>query len=159
MRKTKPRSTTVLYLIGRAGCFSFVDQSQSILQQSQSNPELCDTQLGTLSCFCIFDFSQDHQKTCPYVEEQCRDCEANIQRRHLNTHYKEECPKRLVECVHCQKKYRFMEKTVSIIVKAHFLEQSTMDHIHFSQTTQRLNENSLSFFVINRILYRHTIER
>ena len=52
-----------------------------------------------------------------------------------------------------------MEKTVSIIVKAFFLEQSTMDHIHFSQTTYRLNENSLSFFVMNCILYRHTIER
>ncbi|KAJ7356019.1 activation of NF-kappaB-inducing kinase [Desmophyllum pertusum] len=54
--------------------------------------------------------AEKHQGDCPYEEEQCSDCGDYIQRRHLNTHYNEECPQRLVECAFCHHNYRFAKK-------------------------------------------------
>ncbi|KAL9976073.1 hypothetical protein ACROYT_G013320 [Oculina patagonica] len=56
--------------------------------------------------------AEEHQKACPYEEERCTDCGTDIQRRNLETHCKEECPERMVECTFCHDNYRFARKEI-----------------------------------------------
>ncbi|XP_078367929.1 TNF receptor-associated factor 4-like isoform X2 [Oculina patagonica] len=55
--------------------------------------------------------AEDHRDECSYEErEVCLACEDNIQRRLLEAHRNDECPKRIIECVHCQDEFYFIQK-------------------------------------------------
>ncbi|XP_067054589.1 TNF receptor-associated factor 4-like isoform X2 [Acropora muricata] len=54
--------------------------------------------------------AEEHQRDCPYEDTACSGCGENIQRRLLETHLDDECPKRIVECAFCQDEFYFIQK-------------------------------------------------
>ncbi len=58
-------------------------------------------------------FFKDHKNGCPYEDEECLACGGSIQRRLLEKHHDEECPKRIIECEHCQDEFTFVQKQAS----------------------------------------------
>ncbi|XP_078371051.1 TNF receptor-associated factor 6-like isoform X1 [Oculina patagonica] len=54
--------------------------------------------------------AEDHKNGCPYEDEECLACGGSIQRRLLEKHHDEECPKRIIECEHCQDEFTFVQK-------------------------------------------------
>ena len=50
---------------------------------------------------------------CPYEDEECMACGDKMQRQLLGNHYDDECPKRIIECEHCQDEFMFVQKQAS----------------------------------------------
>lgn len=55
-------------------------------------------------------YAEDHNGECCYEDQNCLACDARVQRRLLEHHHNEWCPKRIIECVHCQDEFTFIEK-------------------------------------------------
>jgi TNF receptor-associated factor 4 len=50
---------------------------------------------------------EDHLQECPYQLVSCsNDCGMNLQRRHLQNHLENDCPKRLIKCQYCNEEGR-----------------------------------------------------
>ena len=62
----------------------------------------------------VFFSLQEHIGECSYEDQNCLACDALVQRRHLEMHQNDSCPKRIIECAHCQDEYTFIEKQASI---------------------------------------------
>ncbi|XP_068725653.1 TNF receptor-associated factor 6-like isoform X2 [Montipora capricornis] len=54
--------------------------------------------------------AEEHQNDCPYEDTQCSGCDDSVQRRLLQIHLDEECPKRIVACTYCQDEFYFIQK-------------------------------------------------
>lgn len=55
-------------------------------------------------------YAEDHNGECCYEDQNCLACDARVQRRLLEHHHNEWCPKRIIECVHCQDEFTFIKK-------------------------------------------------
>ncbi|XP_068698449.1 TNF receptor-associated factor 4-like [Montipora foliosa] len=54
--------------------------------------------------------AEEHQDDCPYEDTLCAGCDDSVQRRLLQIHLDEECPKRIVACIYCQDEFYFIQK-------------------------------------------------
>lgn len=54
--------------------------------------------------------AEDHNGECCYEDQSCLACHARVQRRLLEHHQNESCPRRIIECVYCQDEFTFIKK-------------------------------------------------